>query len=389
MIAVGTGTGVGVNALLSKSLGEKNRDSVDKAANNGVFLAFMSAVVFALFGLFYVRFFFEAQTDIMEIADYGSDYLRICTIFSFGIMGQITFERLLQSTGKTLLSMTSQAFGAIVNIILDPIMIFGYFGFPRMEVAGAAIATVIGQVCAMALGIALNMTLNKEITLKFKGFLPNWETIKKIYIVGIPTSIMIAITSVMTFGLNKILLAFTPTATAVLGVYFRLHSFVFMPVFGLNNGLVPIVSYNYGARNKARIIKTARLGILYAIAIMAAGLAIFQIFPAQLLSLFNASSDMAAIGVPALRIISLSFLFAGFCIVSGAIFQALGSGLPSMIVSAARQLFALLPLASLLSDIGGLNVIWWAFPLAGIVSVTLTAMFLNNIYNRKIKPLAA
>ncbi|MGE5614911.1 MAG: MATE family efflux transporter [Bacillota bacterium] len=385
MIAVATGTGVGINSLLSRSLGEKNKDRVDKTAINGIFLAFVSAILFFLFGIFFVRKFFESQTNIKEIIDYGSDYLSIVSIFSFMALGQITFGRLLQSTGKTLYSMISQAFGAIVNIILDPIMIFGYFGFPRLEVAGAAIATVIGQFMGMALAIIFNITLNKEITFRLKGFRPNGEIIRRIYTVGIPTIIMISIGSLMIFSVNRILLSFTPTATAVFGVYFKLQGFIFMPIFGLNNGLVPIVSYNYGARKKQRIIKAIKLSITYAVSIMLAGLAIFQLFPGKLLLLFNASPDMMEIGVPALRIISLSFIFAGFCIVSTSIFQGLGSGIPSMTVSLARQLFALLPLTYLLSSIGGLSMVWWAFPLAETVAVILTGIFLKYFYDNRIR----
>lgn len=385
MIAVGTGTGVGINSLLSRSLGEKNKDRVDKTAINGIFLIFLSAILFFLFGIFFVRKFFDSQTNIKEIVEYGNDYLSIVTMFSFMAMGQITFGRLLQSTGKTMYSMISQAFGAIVNIILDPIMIFGYFGFPRLEVAGAAIATVIGQAMAMTLAIILNITLNKEITFRLKGFRPDGEIIKKIYIVGIPTIIMISIGSFMIFSLNRILLSFTPTATAVFGAYFKLQGFIFMPIFGLNNGLVPIISYNYGARKKHRIIKTIKLSIIYAVSIMFVGFAIFQLFPGKLLLLFNASPDMMGIGVPALRIISLSFVFAGFCIVSSSIFQGLGSGIPSMIVSVARQLAALLPLAYLLSGIGGLSAVWWAFPLAETVAVILIGIFLKYFYNNRIR----
>jgi putative MATE family efflux protein len=385
MIAVGTGTGVGINSLLSRSLGEKNKDRVDKTAINGIFLIFLSAILFFLFGIFFVRKFFDSQTNIKEIVEYGNDYLSIVTMFSFMAMGQITFGRLLQSTGKTMYSMISQAFGAIVNIILDPIMIFGYFGFPRLEVAGAAIATVIGQAMAMTLAIILNITLNKEITFRLKGFRPDGEIIKKIYIVGIPTIIMISIGSFMIFSLNRILLSFTPTATAVFGAYFKLQGFIFMPIFGLNNGLVPIISYNYGARKKHRIIKTIKLSIIYAVSIMFVGFAIFQLFPGKLLLLFNASPDMMGIGVPALRIISLSFVFAGFCIVSSSIFQGLGSGIPSMIVSVARQLAALLPLAYLLSSIGGLSAVWWAFPLAETVAVILIGIFLKYFYNNRIR----
>ena len=385
MIAAGTGTGVGVNSLLSRSLGEKNKDRVDKTAINGIFLIFLSSILFFLSGIFFARTFFESQTNIMEIIEYGNDYLSIVTMFSFFAMGQVIFGRLLQSTGKTFYSMISQAFGAIVNIILDPIMIFGLFGFPRLEVAGAAIATVIGQAMAMTLAIIFNITLNKEIAFRLKGFRPDGEIIKKIYIVGIPTIIMISIGSIMTYGINRILLSFTPTATAVFGAYFKLQSFVFMPIFGLNNGVVPIVSYNYGARKKQRIIETIKLSIKYAVSIMLVGFVIFQLFPEKLLSIFNASPDMIEIGVPALRIISLSFIFAGFCIVSGSIFQGLGSGIPSMTVSLARQLAALLPLAYLLSRIGGLKAVWWAFPLAEIVAVILISIFLKYFYEKRIK----
>ncbi|HEX2947006.1 MAG TPA: MATE family efflux transporter [Clostridia bacterium] len=387
MISVGVGTSVGINALLSRSLGERNRERVDKAAYNGIFLAFVSSVVFALFGLFFARTYFQTQTGNPEILSYGTDYLSICSLLSFGAFGQITFERLLQSTGKTFYTMITQTTGAIVNVILDPIMIFGLFGFPRLEVAGAAIATVIGQVIAMTLAIIFNIRVNKEVTLKFRKARPDMEIIGKICGVGVPTAIMIAISSVMMFGLNKILMSFTSTAIAVFGVYFRLQGFLFMPIFGLNNGMVPIISYNYGARNRHRIVKTIRLSLLYTIAIMAVGVAIFEIFPRQLLSIFNASPDMISIGIPALRTISLSFVFAGFCIVSGSVFQALGRGMPSMIISTARQLLALLPLAYLMSRLGGLDATWWAFPMAETVSLTLTVLFLRHLYKTEIKPL--
>lgn len=387
MMSVGIGTAVGINALLSRSLGEKNSERVDKAAYNGIFLAFISSVAFALFGLFFARTYFQTQTDNLQIIGYGNDYLSICSLLSFGAFGQITLERLLQSTGKTFYTMITQTTGAIVNIILDPIMIFGLFGFPRLEVAGAAVATVIGQVVAMTLAVIFNIKINREVTLKFRGVRPDMEIIGKICGVGIPTAIMIAISSVMMFGLNKILMSFTSTAIAVFGVYFRLQGFLFMPIFGLNNGMVPIVSYNYGARNRHRIIKTIRLSLIYTVTIMTVGMAIFQIFPGQLLSIFNASPDMISIGIPALRTISLSFVFAGFCIVSGSVFQALGRGMPSMIISTARQLLALLPLAYLMSRLGGLDATWWAFPMAEMVSLTLTVLFLRYYYKNEIKPL--
>lgn len=385
MIAVGTGTGVGINAVLSKSLGEKNYDEANSAANNGIFLAVLSYLLFLIIGLFFTRFFYQCQTDITEIIEGGYSYLVVCTTCSFGLFGQIVFERLMQSTGKTFYTMITQGLGAIINIILDPILIFGLFGFPKLGIAGAAIATVIGQIIAMLLAIYYNVSKNDEIKIKIKGFKPNFKTIKKIYSVGIPSIIMGSIGSVMTFGMNKILMVFTSTATAVFGVYFKLQSFVFMPVFGINNGMVPIVSYNFGARNKERMIDTMKISIIYAVCIMIIGFTIIQIYPDKLLSIFNASKSMIDIGIPALKIISLSFLFAGFCIIVGSVFQALGEGVLSMIVSIARQLVVLLPVAYLFSKTGNLNMIWWAFPIAEIASVVLSVIFLKRTYNKIIK----
>ncbi len=385
MIAVGTGTGVGINAVLSKSLGEKNYDEANSAANNGIFLAVLSYLLFLIIGLFFTRFFYQCQTDITEIIEGGYSYLVVCTTCSFGLFGQIVFERLMQSTGKTFYTMITQGLGAIINIILDPILIFGLFGFPKLGIAGAAIATVIGQIIAMLLAIYYNVSKNDEIKIKIKGFKPNFKTIKKIYSVGIPSIIMGSIGSVMTFGMNKILMVFTSTATAVFGVYFKLQSFVFMPVFGINNGMVPIVSYNFGARNKERMIDTMKISIIYAVCIMIIGFTIIQIYPDKLLSIFNASKSMIDIGIPALKIISLSFLFAGFCIIVGSVFQALGEGVLSMIVSIARQLVVLLPVAYLFSKTGNLNMIWWAFPIAEIASVVLSVIFLKRTYNKVIK----
>jgi len=380
MIAVATGTGVGVNAFLSRSLGEKNFKEVNTVAVNGILLYFFSYILFALFGLTASRIFMNAQTDITSINDYGTAYLTIVCTFSFGVFGQIVFERLLQSTGKTIYSMITQGTGAIINIILDPILIFGLFGLPRMEVAGAALATVIGQVVAMCLGIYLNLHKNKEISISFKGFRPSARIIKRIYVVGIPSIIMQSIASIMTFGLNRILMSFTATAAAVFGVYFKLQSFVFMPVFGLNNGMVPIIAYNYGAKKKDRLTKTLKLSIIYAVAIMLVGIAVLQIFPTQLLLWFDASESMLDIGVIALRIISLSYLFAGFCIISTSMFQALGNGFISMIISITRQLVVLLPVAYLLSKTGQLHLIWLAFPIAECVSLALCILYLKHIY---------
>lgn len=387
MIAVGTGTGVGVNALVSRSLGEKNTVYANKAANNGVYLSIFSAVAFALLSLFFGRFFFAVQTDDPQIIAYGTSYVYVIGILSMGMFFQFITERLLQSTGKTIYTMFTQGLGAIINIILDPIMIFGLFGFPRMEVAGAAVATVTGQIIAAGLGLWFNRTKNHELHISLRKYKVEKEVVKGIYSVGIPSIIMASIGSVMTFGVNKILMAFTSTAAAVFGVYFKLQSFVFMPVFGLNNGMVPIVAYNYGARKPDRIMKTMRLSIVYAVTIMVAGFAVFQLMPEALLSIFDASEEMVEIGVPALRIISFSFLGAGFGIVSSSVFQALGHGMLSLIVSVLRQLIVILPAAWILARIGGIHMVWWAFPIAEIFSALVCFLFVKKVYRNEIKPL--
>ena len=383
MIAVATGTGVGINALLSKSLGEKNFKRANMAAANGVFLSLCSYIVFALLGVFFSRTFFTVQTDVAEIVEGGTQYVAICTICSFGMFFQITYERLLQSTGKTIYTMFTQGLGAVINIIFDPIFIFVL----DMGVAGAAVATVMGQIVAAILAIILNSRKNHEITLRFRGFRPSGAIIGVIYAVGVPSIIMAAIGSVMTFGLNQILIGFTTTATAVLGVYFKLQSFIFMPVFGLNNGMVPIVAYNFGARKPDRMQRAMRLGVLYATAIMALGFAVFQVGSAVLLGFFEASDYMLEIGVPALRIISISFLLAGFCIISSSFFQALGHGVLSLVVSLVRQLVVLLPVAWLLSLSGQLTLVWWSFPFAELFSAALSIIFHRHVYRREIRPL--
>lgn len=388
MIAVAAGTGVGINANLSRSLGEKNYERANQIADHALFLAFCSYLVFAVFGIFFAEQFFLMQTDIPDIVEYGTSYLRVCTIFSIGLFGEIAFERLMQSTGKTFYTMIVQGIGAILNIILDPIFIFGLFGAPKLGVTGAAVATVAGQIAACIIGFILNQTKNTDITVSLKTFRPNMQIIEHIYSVGIPSIIMQSIGSVMTFGMNKILIGFTSTATAVFGVYFKLQSFVFMPVFGLNNGTVPIIAYNYGAKNPDRITKTLKLAIMYAVSIMFIGFIVFQTIPDKLLMIFNASDSMLEIGIPALKTISLSFLFAGFCIVCSSMFQALGHGMLSLFVSAIRQLAILLPLAFIFSKIGGLHTVWYAYPVAEIASVTISIIFLKHIYKVKIKPLA-
>lgn len=388
MIAIASGTGVGINALLSRNLGEKNYEAADSAAKNGLFLGIASCIIFAVIGGLGSHFFFAAQTDNQTIVTYGTQYLTIITVCSAGIFLQITLERLMQSTGKTIYNMITQGTGAIINIILDPILIFGLFGLPKLEVAGAALATIIGQVIAVLMSFYFNLTRNKEINISLRGFRPHMRTIAVIYEVGIPSIIMQAIGSVMTFGMNKILLIFSSTAAAVFGVYFKLQSFIFMPVFGLNNGMIPIIAFNYGARNKDRIIQTIKLSVAIAVSIMMFGLAIFQTLPGFLLkNLFDASENMLKIGVPALRIISLSFLFAGYCIIVGSVFQALGNAVYSLIVSAARQLFVILPVAYVFARIFGLHMVWWSIPIAEIASVVMSTVLLRHIYKTKIKQL--
>lgn len=389
LIAVSAGTCVGVNALLSRSLGEKNAKNANLAAMNGLFLAFLSFLAFALFGLFGARIFFESQTDNPVIIEYGIQYLQIVCIFSFGLFGEMMFERILQSTGQTFYCMITQGTGAIINIILDPILIFGLGGMPKLGIQGAAAATVFGQIVAMFLVAFLNHAKNKDVRLSFQGFKPNGRIISVIYQVGIPSIIMQSISSVMTFGLNKILITFSETAVAVFGVYFKLQSFIFMPIFGLNNGMIPIIAYNYGARSKKRIMETVRLSIGIAVGIMFIGLAVFQFMTPQLLMLFQADADMLSIGVPALRIISLSFLFAGYCIIVGSVFQALGNGVYSLVVSVARQLVCILPLAYFFARSFGLHAVWYSIPLAEITSVVLSTILFRKIYIEKIKPLAS
>ncbi|MEG1879546.1 MAG: MATE family efflux transporter [Pseudoflavonifractor sp.] len=387
MIALAVGTGVGVNALLSKSLGERDFDRANKTADNGVFLAVITCIIFAVGGVLLAKPFMLSQTDIPEIVEAGTTYMIICCGASCGIFIEIMFERLLQSTGRTFYTMLTQGVGAVINIVLDPLLIFGIGPFPKMGVAGAALATVLGQIIGAVLGVLANHFKNPEIKLSLRGFRPDGWIIKKIYLVGLPSIIMNSIGSVMVFGLNRILMTFTDTAVAVLGVYYKVQSFVFMPVFGLNNGMVPIVAYNYGARRRDRLIKTVKLSLVYSLSIMTIGFLGMQLLPTQILMLFDATPALLAIGVPALRIISLSFIFAGYCIITSTVFQALGQGVQSMAVSFVRQLVVLLPAAWLLSLAGDVNLVWWAFPIAEISSVLLCTIFFVSAYRKIIKPL--
>ena len=387
MISVAVGTGVGINALLSKSLGEKNFETANQAAVNGVFLAFCSWAIFAVLGGLFSRTFMTLQTQVDSIISYGTTYLSIVSVVCVGMMFQICFERLLQSTGKTIFTMISQATGAVINLILDPLLIFGLGPFPEMGIAGAAWATVLGQIVGALLGLYCNLRLNPEISLNFRGFRPSGAIIRKIYAVGVPSIIMSSIGSVMTFGMNKILGAFNSTAVAVFSAYFKLESFIFMPVFGLNNGIVPIIAYNYGARKPDRIRAAAKLGFLYGAAIMAVGVLLFWLIPGRLLGIFNASDYMLEIGIPALRLISLSFLPAAFGIVTSSVCQALGHGVLSLIVSVLRQLVLILPVSWLLGHFVGLSAVWAAFPFAEVFSFLLSAVFMGYMFKTVVRPL--
>jgi len=387
MIAVGVGTGVGVNAMLSKSLGEKNQKRANATAENGIFLSVCSFLVFLVIGLTCIKPYFYAQTSDDAIALQGIRYLSVCCIFSLGLFTQTMGEKLLAATGRTQLSMISQLVGAVVNIILDPIFIFGYCGEALSGTTGAAVATVIGQFCGAGMTLYFNTRKNPDIQLDFKGFRPSAKAIGRIYTVGLPSIAMQCVGSLMTFGMNLILMAFSSTAVAVFGVYFKLQSFVFMPIFGLNNGMVPIISYNYGARRPERVRKTIRLAVCYAEGIMVLGFCIFEFFPGQVLGLFSASQAMLTIGIPAMRIICLHFLLAGTSIVLSSVFQALGNGLFSLIVSVCRQLFVLLPAAWLLAQTGSVNNVWWAFLIAEIVSVLMSLAFYAHINKTIIVPL--
>ncbi len=385
IIAVGVGTGVGINSLLSRRLGEKNDEDANATAENGVFLAIISWLVFAVLGGLFSEPFFRMFTQNEEIVEMGTQYLQICTIFSFGLFLQLTVERIMQSTGVTIYNMITQGIGAIFNIIFDPILIFGLLGMPRMGVAGAALATVLGQIMAMSLGILFNHFKNREVRMHLKGFRPTPRIIREIYQVGVPSIIMQSIATIMTVGMNKILLMFTETAVSVFGVYFKLQSFIFMPVFGLTNGLIPIVAYNFGARKKARIMHALRDALIYAVTIMSLGVLIFQVFPRQLLALFRASDVMLSIGVPALRIISISFFGAGVAIVLSSVFQAVGNGVLSLLMSVARQLVVILPAAYLLAKFFGLNAVWFSFVLAEIASVGMAVLMFRRVYRNRIQ----
>lgn len=388
MISFGAGTCVGINALLSMRLGQKNQDAVNSTALNGLFLALCNYVLFVVLAICFIDPYLKSQTNDLEIIQLAKEYLLVVMLCGFGFFFGITFDRLLQSTGKTFFTMITQLIGAITNIILDPILIFGLGPFAKMGIAGAAVATVVGQILSMIFSIVFNYRHNLEIKLNFKNFKPDFRIICQIYKVGLPSIILQAVGSFTTYGMNIIFKSFkeiSDTIIAVYGVYFKLNSFIFMPIFGMNNGIVPIVAYNYGARNKKRITKTIKTGMLYAFCIMSIGTLVFEFFPAQLLSIFEASEQMLKIGVPALRIIATSFIGASIAISLGTVFQALGSAVYSMIVSLARQVCVLLPVAYFFSLTGKVNLVWLCFPIAEVISVGLSLFFFIRLYNNKIK----
>lgn len=388
-IGFAVGVGVGVNALLSQSLGRKDQESVNWAAGQGVFLALVATALFMLFGFFGVRPYYTMQSTVAETVEGGIAYTSICCIFTVGVFIQVLCERLLQATGRAMQTMILQGTGAIINIILDPVFIHGWWGMPRMGVAGAAVATVIGQCTGAVLGIYLNLRHNPEVQLHVKFMKPNWKVIAPILEVGIPSVVMNGIGSVMNFGMNQILQGFNEVATGVFGIYYKLQSLFFMPLFGINNATISILAYNYGARRPKRIVHTLKLATAVAVCIMLVGLAVFQLFPQALLGIFNPTEEFLAIGVKALRILCLPFPVAAICISLGASFQALGKGSYSTIVSLCRQLIVLLPAAYLLSLTGSVDNVWWSFPIAEVMSALVTGLLFAKLYRQKVKPLFA
>jgi len=386
IIALSVGSGVGINSLIARRLGAKNQDEADKAASTSIRIGLFNYLVFLIIGIFvtgpFVSGYAEKGTYLYEAA---CQYLSIVCIGSLFINIQVVLEKVLQSTGNMVAPMICSLTGAITNIILDPILIFGMFGLPRLEVAGAALATVIGQFAGMLVGVFVIIRGEHLVHIKLFGFKMDWKVVKDIYKVGIPSIVMQSLASFMTIFLNMILVVYSTTAVAVLGVYFKIQSFVFMPVFGLNQGAMPIMGYNYGARNKERLMKTYTTALKVALIVMLAGLALFQIFPTQLLLLFDASKEMLRIGVPALRLISLCFPFAAYGIITGTLFQATGHGVYSLIVSLTRQFVGILPLAFILIRIGGVTLSWAAFPLAEIIGVVMSTIMLKKLYNKEIK----
>lgn len=386
-ISISVGTGVGINAALSKFLGQKEHKKANDIAINSIFLFLITYFIFFIFGVFFTRKFYSVQTNNEEILKLGVQYLSICMIFSFGSIGQITFQKILQSSGLMTLSMLSQLTGSIINIVLDPILIFGYFGLPKMGVSGAAIATVIGQIVAMIIAILLNHKKNHDIQFKVKHFKPNLQMIKEIYIVGGPAIIMQTLNSLMAFGVNNIIIGISTTAVATFGIYLKVQNFVFMPAFGINNGIIVLTAFNYGAQKKHRINQILKYGYIYSGTILILGTILFHIFAANIFNLFKASNQMLSIGIPQIRIISLSYIFVSYTLISQGFYQGLGNGVYSLIISAMRVIILLLPILYLLTKITQINNIWWAFVIAEGGAAIIATFLLKKIYRYKVAPM--
>lgn len=388
IIALSVGSGVGINSLIARRLGAQRQEEADKAASIGLRIGILNYVVFLIVGLLFTGIFVSSYAEKgTYIYEEACKYMAIVCIGSLFINIQVVFEKILQATGNMVGPMACSLTGAVVNIILDPILIFGLCGAPEMGVAGAAIATVVGQLCGMIVGAFITFKGDHLVTLTVRGFKTDWRIVADIYKVGLPSIVMQSIGSVMIIGYNKILVDFSTTAVAVLGVYFKIQSFVFMPVFGLNQGAMPIMGYNYGAKDRHRLMETYKESLKFAVLVMALGLVLFQLLPKQLLMLFDASDEMLDIGIPALRIISICFLPAAFGIITGTLFQGTGHGIYSLCCSIIRQLVGILPLAFILIRIDGVTLSWAAFPLAEMLGLTYSAIMLKHLYNKEIKML--
>lgn len=382
MVGIAVGTGVGTNSLLSRSLGEKNFDKANLSAENGIFLSILYGIILLILSFVLPRYYYISQNVSQEIVNYGVEYLSTIMAFSMGVFIQINCERLLQSTGRSILTMFTQGIGALINIIFDPIFIFGYFGFPAMGVKGAAIATVVGQIIGALFGIYFNFKLNKDI--QIKKIRPRLQIIKKIYEVGLPSIVMISVTSTTIYFLNKILSIYSTSAIAALGAYYKIQSFIFLPIFGLTNGMVPIIAYNYGAENKKRIIKTIKLTMIVGTIMMILGTAILWIFPEELLDIFSASDAMKEVGITMLRIIALCFIFAGISIMGGSVFQALGNGILTLIDAVIRNIIIILPYTYIVSRIAPIEYVWWSYLLSETSSIIFVSYFMKNFAMKRI-----
>lgn len=387
MIAFSVGTGIGLNSLISRRLGAGKQEDADNAATHGIFLGLVTGLTFAIIGLIAIKPFFGMFTSDEAIYTMGCQYGFVVTFFSMGSFLEVYTEKIIQSTGNMLYPMVMQLIGAITNLILDPIMIFGLFGFPKLGVRGAAIATVTGQIIAMIFGLYILFNRNHGVNIHFKNFRPKLDIIKEIYKVGFPSIVMQSISSFLITALNGILINFSASAVNVLGIYYKVQSFIFMPLFGLCQGLMPIMGYNFGARNKKRLLDALKYGLTIAIAIMSLGTAVFMIFPSQLLAIFNANEEVLALGIPALRIVSLCFIGASVGIILSNTYQSVGNGLYSLIVSILRQAVIILPFAFIMSKFWGVTAVWMSFPVSEYIATSVSIVLMVRVYRTKIKDL--